>query len=60
MATLDSLRNRLRDVRGPAVPIATTADLAPAVRRTLVIRLVLAVVLVGLVVAAVDTGRSRA
>ncbi|MFL5944441.1 MAG: vWA domain-containing protein [Gaiellaceae bacterium] len=60
MATLDSLRSRLRDARGPAVPIATTADLAPAVRRTLVIRLVLAVVLVGLVVAAVDTGRSRA
>src|SRR5215213_4880653 len=60
MATLDSLRSRLRGVRGPAVPIATTADLAPAVRRTLVIRLVLAVVLIGLVVAAVDTGRSRA
>jgi len=60
MGTLDAVRRRLRDVRGPAVPIATTADLAPAVRRTLVIRLVLAVVLIGLVVAAVDTGRSRA
>jgi hypothetical protein len=60
MATLDSVRNRLSDLRGPTVPIATTADLAPAVRRTLLIRLVLAAILVALVVAAVDTGRSRA
>jgi hypothetical protein len=51
---------RLRQVRGPAIPIATTADLAPAVRRTLLIRIVLAAVLIGLVVAATETGRSRA
>ena len=60
MVTRDSVRRRLRELRGPTVPIATTADLAPAVRRTLVIRIVLAAVLIGLVVAAVDTGRSRA
>jgi hypothetical protein len=51
---------RLRDLRGPAIPIATTADLGPAVRRTLFIRIVLAAVLIGLVVAAMETGRSRA
>jgi hypothetical protein len=51
---------RLRRLRGPAIPIATTAELAPAVRRTLLIRVVLAAVLIGLIVAATETGRSRA
>jgi hypothetical protein len=51
---------RLRDLRGPSIPIATTADLAPAVRRTLVLRILLAAILIGLVIAATETGRSRA
>jgi hypothetical protein len=50
----------LRNVRGPAIPIATTAELAPAVRRTLFLRVVLAALLIGLVIAATETGRSRA
>ena len=57
---LDVARKQLRDLRGPTIPIATTADLAPAVRRTLLIRVVLAAVLIGLVVLAMETGRSRA
>jgi hypothetical protein len=54
------IRSRLNSVRGPAIPIATTAELAPAVRRTLLLRIVLGAVLIALVVAAVDTGRSDA
>src|SRR5919108_6543373 len=57
---LDVARKQLRDLRGPTIPIATTADVAPAVRRTLLIRVVLAAVLIGLVVLAMETGRSRA
>ena len=57
---LSALRAWLRTLRGPTVPIATTADLAPAVRRTLLLRIGLAAVLIAVVVAAVDTGRSRA
>jgi hypothetical protein len=57
---MDTLRNWLRIARGPTLPIATTATMAPAVRRTLLLRVALGVLLIGLVVAAVDTGRSRA
>jgi hypothetical protein len=55
-----TLRESLRRIRGATIPIATTADLAPAVRRTRFLRIVLAALLVGLVVAATETGRSRA
>jgi hypothetical protein len=51
---------RLKELRGPTIPIATTADLAPAVRRTLFLRIVLGAVLIGLVVGASETGRSDA
>ncbi len=51
---------RLKRLRGPAIPIATTAELAPAVRRTLFLRIVLGAVLISLVVAATETGRSDA
>jgi hypothetical protein len=51
---------RLKGLRGPAIPIATTAELAPAVRRTLFLRILLGAVLIGLVVAATETGRSDA
>ena len=57
---MGTLRSWLRSARGPTIPIATTATMAPAVRRTMFLRLALGVVLVGLVVAAVDTGRSKA
>ena len=57
---MDTLRRLLTSVRGPTIPIGTTATLAPAVRRTILLRIVFAVVLVGLVVAAIDTGRSKA
>jgi hypothetical protein len=57
---MDTLRRLLSAVRGPTIPIGTTATLAPAVRRTVLLRIVFAVVLVGLVVAAIDTGRSKA
>jgi hypothetical protein len=57
---MDTLRRLLRSVRGPTIPIGTTATLTPAVRRTVILRVALAVVLVGLVVAAIDTGRSKA
>jgi hypothetical protein len=57
MATVSEL---VRRARGATIPIATTATMGPAVRRTLVLRIVLAAVLVGLVVASVETGRSRA
>jgi hypothetical protein len=57
---MGTLRSWLRTARGPTIPIATTATMAPAVRRTMFLRLALGVVLVALVVAAVDTGRSKA
>jgi VWA domain-containing protein len=57
---MDTLRRLLTSVRGPTIPIGTTSTLAPAVRRTVILRVAFAVVLVGLVVAAVDTGRSKA
>jgi hypothetical protein len=57
---MDTLRRLLKSVRGPTIPIGTTSTLAPAVRRTVILRVAFAVVLVGLVVAAVDTGRSKA
>src|SRR5512132_1562714 len=50
----------LRRLRGATIPIGTTATLAPAARRTLLLRITFAVVLIGLVVAAIDTGRSNA
>ncbi len=57
---MDTLRRLLTAVRGPTIPIGTTATLVPAVRRTVLLRIVFAVVLVGLVVAAIETGRSKA
>jgi hypothetical protein len=57
---MDTLRNLLRAARGPTIPIATTATMGPAVRRTLLLRIALGVVLIALVVGAVDTGRSKA
>jgi von Willebrand factor type A domain len=57
---MGTLRNVLRAARGPTIPIATTATMGPAVRRTLLLRVALGVVLVALVVAAVDTGKSKA
>jgi VWA domain-containing protein len=57
---MDTLRKLLKSVHGPTIPIGTTSTLAPAVRRTVILRVAFAVVLVGLVVAAVDTGRSKA
>ena len=51
----------LRDrVRGPSIPLASTAQLGGPVRRTLFLRILLAVVLVALVLAAGVTGRSDA
>src|SRR5262245_7117948 len=52
-----SLRER---TRGPAIPLGTTAALAGAARRTLFLRVALAVVLVALVASAAATGRSNA
>lgn len=47
------LRNWLSTrARGPAIPLATTAHLAGPTRRTLILRIVLAVVLVVLALAA--------
>jgi hypothetical protein len=46
--------------RGPAIPLATTAELAGPARRTLVLRVALAVVLLVLVLLASETGRSNA
>jgi len=57
---MDTLRKSLDRVRGATIPIATTAELAPAVRRTLFLRIFLGALLIGLVVAATETGRSRA
>ena len=57
---MGTLRSWLRSARGPTIPIATTATMGPAVRRTLLLRIALGVLLIGLVVAAVATGRSKA
>jgi hypothetical protein len=57
---MDMLSNYLRRIRGATIPIATTATMAPAVRRTLALRVALGVLLIGLVVAAIQTGRSKA
>jgi hypothetical protein len=57
---MDTLSNYIRRIRGATIPIATTSTMAPAVHRTLVLRVVLGVLLIGLVVAAIQTGRSRA
>src|SRR5262249_14981278 len=57
---MGTLRDLLRAGRGPTIPIATTATMGPAVRRTLLLRIALAALLIALVVAAVDTGRSKA
>jgi len=57
---MDTLSNSIRRIRGATIPIATTSTMAPAVRRTLVLRVVLGVLLIGLVVAAIQTGRSKA
>jgi hypothetical protein len=54
------LRDLLRAARGPTIPIGTTSTMAPAVRRTLLLRVALGVVLIGLVVAAMATGKSKA
>src|SRR5215218_1961165 len=48
----------LTRLRGPTVPLAATAELAPVARRTLFLRLVFGVALVALVLAATETGRS--
>ncbi|TML13078.1 MAG: VWA domain-containing protein [Actinobacteria bacterium] len=61
MGTLLRRFFRLYDrVRGPAIPLATTAELAPAIRRTLALRVLFAAALIGLAVAASETGRSNA
>ena len=57
---MDTLSNYIRRIRGATIPIATTSTMAPAVRRTLVLRVVFGVLLIGLVVAAIQTGRSKA
>jgi hypothetical protein len=57
---MDTLRRLLTAVRGPTIPIGATSTLSPAVRRTLLLRITFAVLLVGLVVAAIDSGRSKA
>jgi hypothetical protein len=57
---MGTLRELLRAARGPTIPIATTATMGPAVRRTMLLRIALGVLLIALVVAAVDTGRSKA
>lgn len=57
---MGTLRNLLRAARGPTIPIATTGTMGPAVRRTLLLRIALGALLIALVVAAVDTGRSKA
>jgi hypothetical protein len=58
---MDMARSRLpARTRGPAIPLATTAELAGPARRTLVLRVALAVALLGLALAASETGRSNA
>lgn len=55
------LRNWLSiRARGPAIPLATTADLAGPTRRTLILRIALAVALVVLALTASETGRTNA
>lgn len=50
----------LTRTRGPSIPLSTTAALAGPARRTLFLRVLLGLVLVGLVVSASATGRSDA
>src|SRR5919108_1426326 len=50
----------LRRIRGSMIPLATTADLGSAVRRTLVLRILFGAALIGLAIAATETGRSNA
>ncbi len=50
----------LTRTRGPSIPLSTTAALTGPARRTLFLRALLALVLVGLVVSASATGRSDA
>src|SRR5256885_14988757 len=50
----------LRRLRGPTIPLATTRELTPAVRRTLALRVLFAAALIGLAVGASETGRSNA
>jgi hypothetical protein len=50
----------LRRIRGSVIPLATTAELGPAVKRTLFLRILFGAALLGLAVAATDTGRSNA
>jgi hypothetical protein len=50
----------LTRTRGPSIPLSTTAALTGPARRTLFLRVLLALVLVGLVVSASATGRSDA
>ena len=48
----------LTKLRGPTIPLAATAELAPVARRTLFLRLLFAGGLVALALAATETGRS--
>lgn len=57
---MGTLRRLLRVARGPTIPIATTATMGPAARRTLLLRIALGALLIALVVAAVETGRTKA
>jgi von Willebrand factor type A domain len=57
---MDRLRSSIRRARGATIPIGATANMGPAVRRTLLLRVALGIVLIGLVVAAVETGRTKA
>jgi hypothetical protein len=50
----------LKRVRGAVIPLATTAELGPAARRTLVLRILFGAALIALAVAAAETGRSNA
>jgi hypothetical protein len=54
------IRRLQRRAQGPAIPLWSTAALAGAARRTLVLRVGLAALLVALVAAASSTGRSDA
>jgi hypothetical protein len=58
---MGTLVSRFRGrARGPALPLSSTAALGGAVRRTLILRVLLAALLLALVVAASGTGRSDA
>jgi hypothetical protein len=50
----------LRKIRGSVIPLATTAELGRAVRRTLALRVLFGAALIGLAVAATETGRGNA